>query len=219
LRYGKKSVEKIMPILLFFGPDGSGKSTLASKLAYLLAKRGYRVHVSWMRGTHTITLVLAHFLSSIRAFHGSDNPYFNIRIPKLKHFWQLLEFISALPIILIKYVLPSKLGWWIIGERSLIDFIVWIACTTTDESYTEGFVSRFLITLASKSQGRFYITARLRELVRRRKSEATAENIKRQLILYDELFPKLGAYKLDTSSSRIEESLEELIGTLNIAQA
>jgi energy-coupling factor transporter ATP-binding protein EcfA2 len=200
-----------MTIIMFFGPDGSGKSTLAKNLADFLSNRGLKVRVSWMRGTHTMALCLAHLLSHITVFRGSDNPYFGIRILPPKQLWQLLEFGSVLPIILFKYVLPSELGWWVIGERSVIDFIAWIAYTTKDESYPKSLSSRFLLTLAAKSKARIYITASFDELVKRRSNEVNPRKLKKQLRIYERLWAMIEAYRLDTTDRDTSECLKELI--------
>ena len=91
-----------MTIICFFGPNGSGKSTLAKALAREFEYRRFRTLVSWMRGTHTLASMLARFLSKFATFKGSDNPYYGISIPNnAKRVWQLIEFISVLPILLL----------------------------------------------------------------------------------------------------------------------
>jgi len=79
-------------------------------------------------GTLTLVSLLAKFLSRFSAFRGSDNPYYGIRIPKgFRRLWQLIEFISAIPIVLIRFVLPNMLGFLVIAERYLPDLVAWIS--------------------------------------------------------------------------------------------
>jgi len=83
----------LMSIIYFFGPDGTGKSTLVKALASELHKGECKLKLSWMRGSHTLTSLLASFMTKFDCFKGSDNPYYNIRIPKsLKRLWQVLDF-------------------------------------------------------------------------------------------------------------------------------
>ena len=51
---------------------------------------------------HTLASLLARFLYKFAFFRGFDNPYYGISIPdSAKRIWQLVEFISVLPILLI----------------------------------------------------------------------------------------------------------------------
>jgi hypothetical protein len=64
-----------------------------------------------MRGTHILALLLARPLSRLKAFRGLDNPYYGISIPShMERLWQLIEFISALPVLLVRFMLPSFFG-------------------------------------------------------------------------------------------------------------
>jgi len=89
-------------------------------LAEKLKGRSLKVRLSWMRGTYTLASLLARFLSKFAPFRGSDNPYHGISIPSsARRIWQLLEFISTLPILLTRFVLSSLLGYVVVAERYL----------------------------------------------------------------------------------------------------
>jgi len=204
-----------MPIICFFGPDGSGKSTLARTLAKRLSDGDFRVKLSWMRGTHTLASLLARFLSRFALFRGSDNPYYRIAIPdNARRAWQLIEFISVLPVLFVKFMLPCFLGYVVVAERYLPDFLVWVSVTTKDAGYLRSLEARFLLSLSMRADVRFYVTASEAELAKRRE-DVNHELLSRQLKLYDEVAALVKAYKIDTTERSVEESLKEILGFLH----
>lgn len=203
-----------MPLICLFGPDGSGKSTLAKILAKRLSDEGFRVRVRWMRGTHTLASILAKLLSKFNTFKGPANPYYSITIPsELRRLWQLIEFFSAIPIILLKFILPSLLGFHVIAERYTPDLITWISLVTNDKHYLRRLEARFLLALASKASPRIYVIASLEELLRRDKN-MKADFIKSQLELYESISKAIGAKTLDTTGRNVNESLDEILDYL-----
>ena len=204
-----------MPIICFFGPDGAGKSTLAKATSQALSEQGFRLKISWMRGTHTGSSLLAKFLSNFAVFRGSDNPYFDIAIPlKLRPLWQLIEFISALPVILLKFVVPSALGYWIVAERYLPDFITWVSITTHDEEYHKSYSAVFLLSLMSRVRTKIYVSALCRELINRR-SDTDPDFLSKQLNLYGKIASAIHAKRLDTTSKDADMSLKEVLNIIN----
>jgi thymidylate kinase len=199
-------------LICFFGPDGSGKSTITKGLAKKLDREGIRAKLSWMRGTHTLASLLARFLSRFAPFRGSDNPYYGISIPNsARRIWQLLEFISALPILLTRFVLPSLLGYMVIAERYLPDFLVWVSLTTRDANYLRRLEAKFTLALSMKVNVKVYVTASEAKLAKRRSGEVDREFLSRQLKLYDKMAKLVGAYKIDTTGRSVEETLNELL--------
>jgi len=204
-----------MPLICLFGPDGAGKTSLAKALKVELARRGFNVQVHWMRGTHTFASLLARMMAKFPSFAGSDNFYYQISIPRrLLHVWQFVEFVSMLPVLLIRFLLPSLLGIFVIAERYIPDFLVWVTLTTNDSTYFGSFGARFLLSLLSKTGTKFYVTAEYAELVRRR-NDVAPTFLKGQLDLYDRLANAVGASRLDTTWTSSDESAKVLIDLVN----
>ena len=151
--------------MCFFGPDGSSKTTLAKALVRELEDRGFNVRILWMRGTHTLASLLARLLSKFSSFRGFDNPYYGISIPKnVKRIWQLIEFVSVLPVLLIRFILPRLLGYIVIAERYLPDFLVWVMLTTRDIGYLRSLEAKFILALSMKEYVKVYVTVMARSL-------------------------------------------------------
>jgi len=204
-----------MPLICFFGPDGSGKTTLAKALARELEGRSFNVRISWMRGTHMLAFMLAKFLFKFATFRGLDNPYYGISISsRMKKLWQLIEFVSALPILLVRFMLPSFLGYTVIAERYIPDFLVWVVITTDDPSYLSSISARFLLALALRAKVKIYVKADLQKLIERRK-DMDPSFIMKQLIFYEKLAKSIGSFTLDTTNKNVDESLNILLAFLD----
>lgn len=197
-----------MVIIYFFGPDGAGKTTLVSGLAREIRKH-HKVKLSWMRGSHTFASFLAKILSRFDFFKGSENPYYKINIPtKLRSLWQFLEFISALPIIFMRFLLPSLMGYWIIADRYTLDLTVWISLTTRDSSFLGKIYAKVLIALAKKANAKFYVKADIQTLRSRRGENISYLN--KQISLYDKLSQIIGAKIIDTTKKSAQDALLEV---------
>lgn len=168
-----------------------------------------------MRGSHTFASVLARLLAKFPSVAGPDNPYYHIRIPRrLLRLWQFLEFVSMLPLLFVRFLLPSMMGSFVIAERYIPDFLVWVTLTTNDPAYSRSLGARFLLSLFSKAGTKVYITADYAELLSRR-SDVDPTFLKRQLGLYEKLAKSIGANKLDTTGTSVDESTKALIGFMD----
>ena len=201
-----------MPLICLFGPDGSGKSALARELANILSSK-MRVRVSWIRGTHTFASIIARFLARFNSLRGRENPYYGICIPtSFRPVWQLIEFLSALPIWVFRFLIPSILGYTVIGERSLIDLAIWISMTTRDLGFLNSFLGRAILTISTKSSLNIYVKADMVTLRKRRGREDETSFLPAQLALYDLIGIRvLSSPLIDTTDRNIKESLRELL--------
>jgi thymidylate kinase len=202
-------------LIALFGPDGSGKTTLAMALTRELKRKNFKPTIAWMRGTHTLASLLARFLSKFTIFKGPDNPYYGISIPScMRRLWQLMEFISALPVLLFRFMLPSFLGYTVIAERYVPDFIAWVSITTRDENYLKRFEAKFMLALSVRADVKVYVTASEAELVKRRCGEVGLKFLAEQIRLYNVLARLIGSYRVDTTGRDVDSSLREVLGFL-----
>ena len=195
----------------FFGPDGAGKTSLAKRLRAILEWKGVRVRVSWLRGTHTLASVLARLLSKFGAFRGPDNPYYGIKVPPgFRRLWWFLEFVSVLLVWLARFCLPRLFGWVVVGERGLLDFVVWVILTTRSPEFLRSLWGRAALALGLKGCVNVYVRAEESVLARRR-GNSTSQTLAVQLALYDTLARAVGAPIVDTSCKSVRESLREIL--------
>lgn len=201
----------LTPIICFFGPDGSGKSTLVRLFRGYLISHGIHTYISWLRGSHLFASLLARFLSRFTICKGSANPYYGIIIPsKLRPLWIFIEFTSLLPHYLLRKILSFL--HIVIGDRCLVDFIVWII-TTLDYSKLFGNVlGRFLIRLAMKDKA-IYVKASQTELLRRA-PDVPRQFLMKELMYYDILFKYYTSCVIDTTNKKPKEVLFELLNCL-----
>jgi ABC-type dipeptide/oligopeptide/nickel transport system ATPase component len=199
-----------LPIICFFGPDGSGKTTVVNLLIQQLNDGNIKNRKAWMRGSHTFVSVLAKFMSKFDTFKGKDNPYYQIQIPStFQRPWQILEFVSVLPVILFKFTLPNLLKYYVVGERYTPDFLTWVSITTRDKYYLQRFEAKFLLALSSKAHSKIYVTAAIAALLQRRKENS--DSLSRQLEIYEQIASILQAYTLDTTDKTAQQSIVYLL--------
>jgi hypothetical protein len=136
-----------------------------------------------------------------------------VSIPKnLKHLWRFLEFTSALPVFFYRFAFPKLLGFYVVGERYLPDYLVWVSIVLNDDNFVQAPESRFLVSLAKKTGLGFYITASTVQL-----SKRSLENpafLTRQQAIYKNLATELGAFKIDTTHTSVEESFQKIYSTI-----
>ena len=165
-----------------------------------------------MRGSHTLVSILFRFLSKFDSYSGNVNPYYNVTLPKrMARLCWLLEYISALPVILLRFVLPSLFGYVVIADRYVLDLVVWVSLITGEPSFCRSFLARHLISLAGNTKVKFFVVADLRELAQRSGEDISV--LRNQLDLYNSL--RDGANVLDTTNKSPKKTFQEVLDTLD----
>lgn len=196
-----------MSIICLFGEDGVGKTTLTHLLVDHLRSKGYKVRRVWMRGSHTLASLLSRFLSKFRAFRWIENPYYGVSFPSsIAKLWWFIEYISVIPIIITRYLIPSMLGIIVVADRYILDFIIWVSIITNNVSFKESIYARHLLTLSGRNTIKFYITASGEEIHHR--SNEKIMQLNKQKHLYESLAGD--AYKIDTTKKTPQESLRDI---------
>lgn len=205
-----------MPIVCMFGPDGSGKTSIARKMIEELSSEGQKVRYSWMRGSHTLASLASRVFSKFDAFKGEENPYYGIRIPKnLVWVWQIMECVSVIPVVLLRFVLPHLSGFVVVADRYVIDFVVWVAMTTDDMKFLEGFSAGCAANLAKKCDALFFVTANPEELAAR--SGVSVDILEKQIELYRRVVEaySLEVHIIETSEATVDDSMKGVLRVLN----
>jgi len=142
------------------------------------------------------------------------NPYYKIRIPgKFKYIWIHVEFWSIIPYILLRLLL-SKLYRFLICDRGVIDFVVWIITTLNYPSFLSSLYGRFLVILASK-ENVVYLYADKHVLAKR--ADVPEEFVYKEFVVYDVLMRYLARCSIDTGKYRPIEAVVRVLKCLDVA--
>jgi thymidylate kinase len=204
----------LKPLILFAGPDGAGKSTVALLLKKYLERRGYRVKVVRIRGTHTFAYVLMLFLRDVLGLKGSDIHYYRVRMSrKLIGLWIYLEFFSLIPLILWYYIF-LRVRYIIISERSILDALIWVITSFKDlSSITKpNRFKLFLLLIFRYIRCTIYITASPEVLEKRKPGEEFL--VRKMWIYYDKIAKMLRLNYVDTSATHPLTILHEVLSIL-----
>ena len=215
-RYGLLKTMNELIIMVSFtlsGADGSGKTTLARLLATHFSRYG-STKIHWIRGSHFLASILLRILSHFQTFQGMCNPYYKVCIPKkLKRIWIYVEFWSIVPYILLRLLL-SKVYRFLVCDRGVIDFVVWIITTLSYPSFLSSLYGRFLIMLALK-ENIIYLYADKYVLADR--ADVSEKFVYRELAVYDVLLKRIAKCSIDTGRYRPREAVARVLKCLNVA--
>ena len=200
-------------LICLFGPDGVGKSTQTEILYYTLFKKNGKDKTVWIRGPHTFSFILSKVLLRSGRFRLYRNPYgrvkkaIRIEGKTLKNLWAFIEFISVLPIILVKVTTPLKLGFTIIADRYVLDSIVSIAYNVEDTTFIFGRLARILLRQIPRRSILIHLDCKYETLCHRRgRLVEPYQYIRFQKECYRLLSDQITSHYIDTSNKTIEQT-------------
>ncbi|MEM4468906.1 MAG: hypothetical protein QXS32_07580 [Candidatus Nezhaarchaeales archaeon] len=195
-----------------FGPDGSGKSTQARILAKHLVNRGLKVKLVWIKSRHTLAYIISRVFAKLSPRFLVLNPHGTIiRINAINNnpigrlIWPWIEFMSILPLVILRVYLPLLMGYVIVAERYMVDSVVSIAYWLNDSNFLSSFIARTMLRLIPKRSMLVYLYSDYEEIRRRRGNMADPKDyVCFQKLAYNKLARMLGAIRIDTSQRSIE---------------
>ena len=207
----------------FFGPDGVGKSTHVALLESYLKSKGYKVKTVWMRGPHTLAFVVSSILFRLGRTRETVNPYGRVKkVTRIsshtiwKNLWALVELVSVIPIIVLKVIIPKKLGYNIIADRYVPDTIVSIAYTLEDAEFVDGRIAHALMTFIPTESFFFHLDADYPSLKKRRGKLVEPEAfIEFQKKCYQKIGSLIPNCYIDTSDTTVEQTASIIQTPLN----
>jgi hypothetical protein len=132
-------------------------------------------------------------------------------VPKrLKGVWILLEPVSLLPHLFVRFLL-KRVCRVVVCDRGLLDFLVWLVATLDAPWILNTLIGRFLIRLVSR-ENVVYLYADVDTLARR--ADVPREFIVRELAIYNILARYFAKCSIDTSRSRPVKVVAEVIRCL-----
>lgn len=177
--------------VIISGPDGSGKTTVAKLIVKLLRKRGYPALYTWLRYPRFFSvfpLFISRILGITIKIKRNDLCSYTYHayevLPILGTIYELLILIDYVIYKLIKVWLPSKLGFIVVVDRSLLDITVDVYIETKS---TPRILLRYLSYEIKNSTNKAVILTSLENLLVRRRDNLCNPYIEFIVKLYKRL--------------------------------
>jgi len=206
-------------LVVLYGPDGVGKSTHVEILMDILRSRGYKVRIVWLRGPHTLAFLLSKMLMKAGRKRSIVNPAGRVKTLPLigsnrigKQVWAFIEFISVLPLILIKVIIPLKLGYIIVADRYVFDVIISTSFYIDDLSFVDHRLAKLLKKLIPPDSLLIHLDTDYNTLRQRRGDSVEAQVfIDFQKRGYERLSEGYETHYIDTSKLTIDETSKAIL--------
>jgi len=205
------TTRKIPSAIIFFGPDGSGKTTQAEMLVNLLNRNGVKTRKLWLRSLHTLAFVISTI--AMHLLHLNSVFEFRQKYSHKKSFrrvWYAIEFLSILPLIVLRFRLPLLRGYSIVAERYVIDWIVSLSYLSRNELMLDSLLAKIVLKFIPRGSVLIYIDATFDTIYSRGRTEDSREFIDFQRKFYTKIAQMLDATTIDTSEKTVNE-VHELI--------
>jgi len=135
-------------------------------------------------------------------------------IPPLRALWAWIEFLSVLPLVLVRVYLPLMLGYVVIAERYVFDSVVAISYILGDNGFTHSWRARTLLRMIPKDALLVYLRSDYQcILLRRGRLAESPRFIEHQIRQYDALAAAFGCPVISTGNRSVQET-QALVRTL-----
>lgn len=163
-------------LIYFYGPDGAGKTTHAKIIIYYLKRLGYPVRHASVKFHHMFSYVI------LRLLYRSSNPEWYKGFPyplnRRVHLpWKILEFISIIPAIFFRVMVPMMLGYIIVCDRYVLDSLSTLSYFLKDSSLVDGWLAKVLVTLIPKNSLLFWMDGDVEVLLSRKADESLSREL------------------------------------------
>lgn len=208
--------------IILFGADGTGKTTQAKLLISYIRSHGGRPWWAWIRGRHSLAFVLAllfarfGYYQTVNLPNGTSQKVFDPRLlPKLRPIWQLIEFVSVLPWIILRVRLPRILGYTVVAERYVVDTVVYLGYWLGDR-FLKSFSAKALLSEIPPNSQLIHLDAEAHVIFDRRQDDIiTPDFVTYQKETYSRLARELHAVTINTSKNTIEQTFELILKALH----
>ena len=203
-------------VVILFGADGVGKTTQVKLLTGEYRRRGFKNVVCWLRSRHSLAFLLSKlllFLGWSHVVYEKDLTFMDSRKLSSKGLWSLIEFISLIPIILIRFFYPRFKGEVVIAERYVPDTIVFNRFFIGKEFQP---YSEILLRMIPPGSLLIHLDACQKELFTRREQDWPKAFIEYQLKQYRLLARQLGAVSINTSVKSVQETQRKILAKCDL---
>mgnify|MGYP000722278044 CR=1 FL=1 len=192
-------------IVAFCGPDGSGKTTHARLIYHTLCSKHVRVRYARLRSHHMIMYMVIKFLQLCGVLPRTSSPMeldFSIRhkFSKARSLLALLELVSAISWIILNIKLPKALGYSIVAERYIPDFLVSLRILTPNHKMKITRLANSLMKRLCRNAIIIFLYSEPPILVERKRDEKITKYYAEYLLkIYREVLSELKVISIDTS--------------------
>ena len=171
-----------------------------------LKRNGIKTRKLWLRSLHTLAFMISKLamhllhLDSVYEFRAKYS-----HKPSFRRIWYVIEFISILPIIMLRFRLPLICGYTVVAERYVIDWIVSLSYVSHNELMLDNLLARTVLKFIPKGSTLIYIDAPYEVIYSRGRRIDSREFIEFQRSLYGKIARLLNATVVDTSDKNIRE--------------
>ena len=205
-------------LIAFFGVDGAGKTTQVRLLSEELKQKSVKHRTAWVRSPHALAFYAWKFLTKTGYKRVLTNKHgYRLELPRInssrimKEIWGWFEVFNIVPIVILKVLIPLRLGYVVVAERFTPDSIATISHFIADEEFLNSRAARVLLSLIPNGTLFIHLKCDYETLEKRRGSmtEPRDSSLFQEKIA-SKLAEILDAISINTSDQSVEETHEKI---------